>query len=132
MPRAAQPDQEEFPGRTPPAPTRSAWETLPEGGSGSSVLVTAPLPGSADSIRTTSRIMLLAAACGSIPEQGAPRTGNPRRQWPRAQRHVRLRLARRVRRRRAWELSKPGELGGARELGGAEAKVHNLWDPAGL
>lgn len=60
----------------------SGSESLPEGGSGFSRLVTAPLPASADSIRTTSRIMLLAAACGSTPERETAFTRFPRGLWP--------------------------------------------------
>lgn len=66
----------------PPAPARSGSERLPEGGLGSSVLIKAPLPISADSIRTTSRIILPTAACGPIPEQRTPLTGYPRRPRP--------------------------------------------------
>lgn len=51
------PDPEGLPGRPAPPPAPTHWETLPEGGSGSSVPVTAPLQASAHSIRTTSRIM---------------------------------------------------------------------------
>lgn len=72
-----------------------------EGGSGSSVLATAPLPASTDSSRITGRIILPAAACGPIPERGTPLPGAPRRPWP-ARRHVRRRLDSQIRRPPAW------------------------------
>lgn len=76
------------------------------------MLVTAPLPASADSIRTTSRIMLLAAACGSIPEQERGLTGYP----------CGLRPGPGVTSARA--LKSAG--GGAGEMGGTKVDVYSL------